>query len=191
MVASPDQWVDQYGDYLYRYANSRLQDSTAAEDAVQETFLAGIRFFNRYSGTGSQRGWLMGILKRKIIDVMRSRAKLERYTSLEEQGDPTAVLFDEHGRWKQGVLPVLAPDQQVESNELWQVVRKCLASIPQTQADVFVLSVMEEMGTEQICDALEISPTNLWVRLHRARLGLAKCVGSKWFLSGERSTENE
>jgi RNA polymerase sigma factor (sigma-70 family) len=114
---------------------------------------------------------------------MRVRAKHERHASLEEEQDLTAVLFDENGSWKPGALPTIPPDQQVESSELWQIVKQCLASIPAIQADVFVLSVMEEMAAEQICEALDISQANLWVRLHRARLGLAKCVGSKWFPS--------
>ena len=46
----PELWVDEYGDYLYRYAYSRLRDANAAEEAVQETFMAGIRYQNQYSG---------------------------------------------------------------------------------------------------------------------------------------------
>ena len=41
---SPETWVDEHGDYLYRYAWSRLRDSNAAEEVVQETLLAGVRF---------------------------------------------------------------------------------------------------------------------------------------------------
>jgi RNA polymerase sigma-70 factor (ECF subfamily) len=64
--------------------------------------------------------------------------------------------------------------------ELWQVVRECLRNLPQGQADVFTLSVMEEMDTDEICSELDITPANLWVRMHRARLGLARCVGARW-----------
>lgn len=181
----PEQWVDEYGDYLYRYAMSRLRDPSAAEEVVQDTFLAGIRKQDQFAGTGSQRGWLMGILKRKIIDFVRARSRREQRFG-EDELDPTALLFDENGRWKAGVLPQIAPDTQVESRELWGVVRECLKHLPAGQADVFVLSVMEEMESDEICKELEITSSNLWVRLHRARLGLAKCVGAKWF-DGENS----
>lgn len=180
LALDPEEWVDAYGDFLYRYAQSRLRDPNAAEEVVQETFLAGIRHSKQFAGTGSQRGWLMGILRRKIVDHVRARSRgMKR--SLDDEYDPTALLFDENGRWKKDALPTVESSQPIESQELWQIVRSCLKNIPQGQADVFVLSVMEELDTDEICKVLNISASNMWVRLHRARLGLAKCVGAKWF----------
>ncbi len=176
----PELWVDEYGDYLYRYAYSRLRDANAAEEAVQETFMAGIRYQSQFSGKGSERAWLLGILKRKIIDYVRLRSRYARDGALDDP-DPTVHLFDENGRWKKGAFPDVSPDSRLQADELQQVVRDCLKHLSQGQADVFVLSVMEEMDSDQICRELDISPSNLWVRLHRARLSLAKCVGSKWF----------
>ncbi len=187
----PSQWVDAYGDYLFRYAASRLNDSNAAEEVVQETFLSALKYQDQFAGTGSQRGWLMGILKRKIIDWVRARSRRRTQSLGEDEADPTALLFDENGRWKSGSLPQIGPDMQVESSELWGVVKDCLTRIPQGQADVFMLSVMEEMGSDEICKALGISPSNMWVRLHRARLGLAKCVGTKWFLNEQGAPTSE
>jgi len=182
----PELWVDEYGDYLYRYAYSRLRDSNAVEEVVQETFLAGIRFREQFSGQGSERGWLLGIMKRKIVDYVRLRSKYDRVASYEDENDPSAQLFDEKGNWRQGAMPWSnTGDQHVESRELWEVVQDCLGHLPPGQADVFVLSVMEEMVTDEICRELDISSANLWTRLHRARLGLAKCVGSRWFTDGE------
>ena len=186
--ADPDRWVDEYGDYLYRYALSRLRNSTAAEEVVQETFLAGIRFQDRFTGEGAERAWLLGILKRKIVDYVRMRNRYDRDGSYEDTNDPSAQLFDQHGRWKADAFAGVTPDDQVESREIWGVVQGCLEHIPKGQADVFVLSVMEEMETDQICLELGITATNLWVRLHRARLALAKCVGSQWFADEEVSS---
>jgi RNA polymerase sigma-70 factor (ECF subfamily) len=177
----PVDWVDLYGDYLYRYAVSRLRDSNVAEDVVQETFIAGIRHHDQFSGKGSQRGWLLGILKRKIIDYVRKRNRQERVGSFEDETDPTVLLFDANGQWKKNALPDTSPDRNIQSLELNEIVQDCLTHLPQGQADVFILSVMEELESEQICQELDITPQNLWVRLHRARLGLAKCVSSKWY----------
>ncbi len=187
-VFGPDEWVDQYGDYLFRYAYSRLRDVNAAEEVVQETFLAGIRNQHQFAGRGSQRGWLLGILKRKIIDFVRRRAKYDG-TSGYDEADPTTLLFDENGNWRKGALPESEGERAVEARELWDIVKDCLNSLPQGQADVFVLSVMEDMDSEEICKELGITPSNLWVRLHRARLGLAKCVGARWY-SDERMTSH-
>ena len=179
-IVDPEDWVDVYGDTLYRFALSRLRDANAAEEVVQETFLAGIRNQSQFSGRGSQGAWLVGIMRRKILDYVKLRARHQQQVS-DEDFDPTSVLFDESGHWRQGVLPTTAPEEHLESRELWAVVQSCLSQLPPGQADVFVLSVMEEMDTENICKELGISPSNMWVRLHRARLGLAKCVAAKWF----------
>ena len=182
VLIDPERWVDDYGDYLYRYAFSRLRNSSAAEEVVQDTFLAGIRFQSRYTGQGAERAWLLGILKRKIIDYIRKRNRYDRDGSYEDDGnDPSEWLFDRNGNWKEGALSSMPPDQQVEQGEVWDVVRGCLKNLPQGQADVFTLSVMEDMSSEDICKELGITPSNLWVRLHRARLALANCVGSQWF----------
>lgn len=178
---NPGQWVDEFGDYLFRYANSRLRDSNAAEEVVQETFLAGVRHSEQYRGSGSERGWLMGILKRKIVDHVRARNKHNRVVAFEDEHDPSAQMFDAMGNWKAGALKwAPGPGQEIEMQELQGVVQDCLKALPQGQADVFTLSVMEEMDSQEICEALDISSQNMWVRMHRARLGLAKCVGSKW-----------
>lgn len=181
----PEQWVDEYGDYLFRYAHSRLRDSNAAEEVVQETFLSGIRFHDRFSGAGTERAWLLGILKRKIVDYVRRRNRYDRDGGSNESGDPSSWLFNQQGNWRDGSFPA-APDEQVEASEVWDVVKGCLEHLPQGQADVFVLSAMEEMDSDQICEQLGITPSNLWVRLHRARLSLAKCVGAKWFGTEEQ-----
>ncbi len=181
LSVDPSTWVDQHGDYLFRYAFSRLRDSNAAEEVVQETFLAGIRFQDRYNGRGAERAWLLGILKRKLVDYVRMRARFDRDGISQENQDPSLQLFDMQGNWKKGALRFELPDQAIESRELWDVVRGCLSHLPTGQADVFVLSVMENMDSDQICRELDITPSNLWVRLHRARLALARCVGARWF----------
>ena len=182
----PTRWVDDYGDYLFRYANSRLRDANAAEEVVQETFLAGVRYVEQYAGRGSEQGWLLGILKRKIIDYVRKRSKENLTSPYEDENDPTSQLFDAMGNWKPGAINWSpAPEQKIEMEELWSVVQGCLKTLPKGQADVFTLSVMEEMDSEEICKELGISSSNLWVRMHRARLGLAKCVGSKWQIDSE------
>ena len=177
----PESWIDEYGDYLYRYAWSRLRDANSAEEVVQETFVAGVRYQDQFRGKGSERGWLLAILKRKIIDFVRRRARSRQENQFEEHADPTLQLFDENGRWKKGMLPDMSPDRQMQASELWQIVRDCLDGLPQSQSDVFVLSVMEDLPSDEICRQLDITPSNLWVRLHRARLGLARCVGAKWY----------
>lgn len=180
-VLRPETWIDEYADYLFRYAYSRLRDSNAAEEVVQETFLAGVRYAEQFSGRGAERAWLQGILKRKIIDYVRARNKHSGSAGYENETDLTAQLFDAAGNWKPGTFKWSpAPGENIEMQELWDVVKSCLQNLPKGQADVFVLSVVEELESADICKQLEISSANYWVRMHRARLGLANCVSERW-----------
>lgn len=180
-VLEPAEWLDAYGDYLYRYAMSRLRDTNAAEEVVQETFLNGIKKLSQFSGEGSQRGWLLTILKRKIVDHVRQRARFDRDGAVGTDHDPLGEHFDRTGHWNQSVAAWMnAPADAIESSELWAIVEDCLTHLPKGQAAVFTLSVMEELDSDQICQELEITSSNLWVRLHRARIGLANCVGARW-----------
>ncbi len=175
-----ERWVDEYGDYLFRYALSRLGEPNAAEEVVQETFLAGIRHYAQFRGEGSEQAWLLGILKRKIIDLIRARQRSGALGGADEENDASDQLFDANGNWNSAAQRFASPDQRLSNQELWEIVRGCIRQLPKGQADVFVLSVMEEMDSDDICRELSITPANLWVRLHRARLRLASCVGARW-----------
>ena len=151
----PAEWVSAYGDYLYRYAYSRLRDANAAEEVVQETFLAGIKNEAQYSGKGSQRGWLLAILRRKIVDYVRARARKDRAQSFEDESDPSALLFDKSGHWKKDAISWKSqPGYKLESSELWDIVHECMNDLPPGQASVFMLSVLEQMESAEICQQL-------------------------------------
>lgn len=176
----PAKWVDRYGDYLYRYAMSRLRDGEAAEEVVQQTFLAGLRHARQFSGKGAEHGWLLGILKRKIVDFIRQRNRAG--SLMDDQGeDLLDSFFDPKGSWKRELRSTLTrPLDSLERDEFWKVLRACLDALPTRQADIFVLREMDDRGTEEICKDLGITASNLWVLLHRARLRLSTCMQSRW-----------
>ncbi|MEX1026877.1 MAG: sigma-70 family RNA polymerase sigma factor [Candidatus Paceibacterota bacterium] len=176
----PIAWVDQYGDYLYRYALSRLRDGEAAEEVVQQTFLAGLQHTDQFAGKGSERGWLLGILKRKIVDFIRQRNRTSSLAD-EDGGDSSEAFFDRKGNWKPELRAALRrPLDSLEREEFWRILRGCLDALPTRQADVFVLREMDDLSTEEVCKDLEITASNLWVLMHRARLRLAMCLKSRW-----------
>jgi len=182
----PSQWVERYGDYLYRYALSRLQNTEFAEETVQETFLAALRARDQFSGRGEERAWLLGILKRKIVDLVRQRAKVQTGGNDELGTDPSESLFDQKGNWREdprlfGSNPAAALEQQ----EFWRVFHGCLGSLPEKQALAFSAREVDNQTSEEICKNLDISASNLWVLLHRARLGLMRCIKSRWHHSSD------
>ena len=73
----------------------------------------------------------------------------------------------------------IAPSKAMSDAEFRSEVQNCLSCIPKNQADVFVLRELEQLEPDAICEVLEISRKNLWVRLYRARMALAKCITKK------------
>ena len=183
-MTDPERWVEEQGDCLYRYALLRVRKPEVAEDLVQETFCAAVRTFRSFRGQSSERSWLCGILKNKICDYFRKLGRETCFTDLDFLEDELSHKFVPQGFWNHDSGPLeWKPEAEVVMyrTEFWEIFRDCLTKLPQRVADVFMLREMEEMKTAQICDALNVSPNNLWVMLHRARMALRECLEMNWF----------
>jgi RNA polymerase sigma-70 factor (ECF subfamily) len=178
----PDTWVDQYADYLFNYAVSRVSDAEIAKDLVQETFFAGLKSAKNYKGDAAERTWLIAILKRKVIDHYRKinskKGKAEvrmNYISSDDGND---------GDWlEERVADPFSKggDDTLENEELGLAIQDCIAKLPKKQADVFTMKTIQGISTEDICNELGINPSNLWVMIHRARTTLMGCMNQNWF----------
>ncbi len=182
MRTNPAKWVDEHGDYLFWYTLARLRQREVAEDLVQETFLAALHAQDRFAGASSERTWLVGILKRKIVDHLRRKGREQPVRDLAAVDRWTDALFDERGNWrkKPGKWPS-APSATIEKEEFWAIFTACLQKLPERLADAFILREVEELAGQEVCKVLNVSANNLWVMLHRARLGLRRCLEVNWF----------
>lgn len=178
-IAEPTEWLDRYGDSLYRFALSRLRHPDSAEEVVQETFVAALRAQDQYAGRGDQGAWLMGICKRKIVEFIRRRNRPDAAWGGELGNDPSAEFFDAKGNWRfDPRITGVRPEAALEREEFWQALRGCLDRLPQRQADIFTLREIDGMASDEICKEMGITASNLWVLLHRARLQLMRCMKS-------------
>ena len=184
----PQKWVEKYGDYLFSYAIGRVNDSDKAEDLVQETFLAALKAMDRFRGASTERTWLTSILKRKIIDTYR-----KKYSSKESSfGAHEETVFDADfyrseepfkGHWLEGMGPnshSLLPEGELEQEELRLFINLCIENLQAPLAAAFVMRMIDEEDSDTICKELGITPSNLWVMLHRARLRMRDCLEKKW-----------
>ncbi|MBN2494662.1 MAG: sigma-70 family RNA polymerase sigma factor [Deltaproteobacteria bacterium] len=176
----PERWVDEHGDALYRFALMRLQDPSAAEEVVQETLLAGLKSRHSFSGRSSERTWLVGILRHKLVDFIRKHSR-ERPGPAGDAGaeidraEPEQLDAPIHwpaaaARWSTD--PAVARQRA----EIREAVTECVDELPPRQADAFSLKEIEDVDAKEICRALGISEANLWVLLHRARQRLRGCL---------------
>lgn len=184
----PERWLEAHADALYRYAATRLPRPADAEDAVQDTLLAALGSARSFRGDSAERTWLIGILKHKVADQLRVAERRSSSKETEEEDvDDCEDLFTKAGRWRQPPA-ALAYDEQdlLENEEFWTQFRRCQDGLPPRQARVFALHTLGENEPEETCKLLDISTTNLWVLLHRARLKLRACLEANWFRSEGR-----
>ena len=181
-----ERWLDEHGDALYAYALPRVRSPEAAEDLVQETLLAALSSRDRFDGRSSARTWLISILKHKLVDHLRKAVRQRPLTEVQSSPE-MSELFDARGRWKVKVSAWKGdPHLVLEDAEFRGVLARCLAGLPSRIAQLFWLREAEGIGSEQLCQELDISPTNLWTMMHRARLRLRKCLSINWFESEDR-----
>ncbi|KAA5828106.1 sigma-70 family RNA polymerase sigma factor [Algibacter amylolyticus] len=179
-IINPDKWIDLYADYLFNYTITRVSDRDKAQDLVQDTFLAGLKSMKNFKGEASERTWLISILKRKIIDHYRkinsNKGKAEvriNYNDSESEGDwleeRVADPFDK------------TAEDTLQNNELGDAIHNCLGKLPTKQSEVFKMKTILGYETEVICNELNITASNLWVIIHRARTAMADCLKENWF----------
>ena len=178
---NPNKWIDLYSNYLFNYTISRVSDRAIAQDLVQDTFLAGLKSMKNFKGQASERTWLVSILKRKIIDHYRkinsnkgkAEVRMTYNSDSETEGDwleeRVADPFDK------------TAEDTLENIELGTAINKCLEKLPEKQATVFEMKTILNYETEAICNELNITASNLWVIIHRARTAMASCLEKNWF----------
>ena len=182
----PSKWLDSHGDYLYRYALVRVRDAALAEDLLQETLLAAVGAHQSHAGRSTERTWLVGIMKHKVIDHFRRVTRNGKF-QLSTDGDDE-IDFEESGPWRGHWREERAPNswtvgaaQSLESREFWEVLEHCLSQLPPQMSIAFTLREIDGLTSGEICEILSISPNNLWVLLHRSRTKLRQLLEANWF----------
>jgi len=187
-LSDPETWLAQHGDALYRYAYFRLRDRAQAEDLVQETLIAALQAQEGFAGRSSERTWLIGILKNKLVDYLRKSVRERPLSELAVTESEIDALFDasDDDHWKKPPANWVNPAQALEQKQFWAIFIECIEALPVRQAQAFSLCELEGIEGEEACKVLGIATTNLWVMMHRARLRLRECLEAHWFGQGAR-----
>ncbi len=183
----PEKWVDRYADQLFRYTISRVNKTEIAEDLVQETFISGLKQKENFRAESSEKTWLYTILKNKIIDYYRSSEKKfsgKFYDINNVQGSYRYFYHEgkQEGSWLESNRSTSFSDSDKEliNSEFYEILRYCLEVLPDKWATVFRLKNIDELESKSICKELNISASNLWVIIHRAKLQLQECMENNW-----------
>ena len=172
------KWVDEYSDALFGYAYYRVNDRELAYDFVQETFYSALNALDRFEKKSSVKTWLFSILKRKIIDYWRQQEARKTKPVSNFVSNP-----EDDGAW---VEDITAKDDrpeveiEIENNELRAALMRCISDLPDNWRAIFVDKYIDEKDSEEICNEHDISSSNFWVIIHRAKAKLQNCMKESW-----------
>jgi RNA polymerase sigma-70 factor (TIGR02943 family) len=182
----PEKWVELYADYLYNYAYYRVNKEELAQDLVQDTFLSGLKAQDTYKGQASEKTWLVSILKNKIIDhYKKASTRNESPLKLETYDTPSLDYFfnrEKNGHWQSETKPKDwgGNDTTYDSKEFYRVLEDCMEKLPEKWKGIFTMSLLEEADSKLVCKEFNLTSSNFWVIIHRAKLNLRGCLEKNW-----------
>ena len=184
-----ERQLASHHSYLLRFARMQLRNDSWAEDAVSETTLAALNKPQAFESKSQLKTWLVGILKHKVIDQLRSRSR-EVQLDASDDGDGSdeldALMFQGDGHFTSQPSDWGNPEQDLRSQQFFKILEACTDALPAGLGRVFLMREWLELSTEEICKETNLTSTNLYVQLHRARLRLRECLELNWF--GNRIT---
>ncbi|PLX11411.1 MAG: RNA polymerase subunit sigma [Marinilabiliales bacterium] len=170
--------VEKYAADLLKRAMYKVSDVEIAKDIVQDTFLAATEKIHNFKGESSPKTWLFSILNFKIIDYYRAKSR----QNIKASSGSLLNFFDESGGWKENKMPQSWEEHEniLNDPDFQHVLRNCLESLPENWAACVRMKYFMGKKGAEICQDLEITSTNLWQMIHRAKLNLRNCIETNW-----------
>lgn len=179
------RWVEEHGDLLFRFAYQRTGSRETAEDLVQDTLLSAFKSLDTFKEEASDKTWLMRILRNKIIDHYRKTRTRKSEDEVSQRKEVSLdAFFDDAGGWNPDKQPQPwseRPDEVLEREQLGDVLNGCIENLKGKGAIAYRMKYLEDEESEEICKVLDITPSNYWVLIHRAKLQLRDCLDQSYF----------
>lgn len=184
--ATLKSWVGLYSDKMYSWAFYKIGDKESSEDLVQDTFLSAFKAIRKFEGKSDPKTWLFAILNNKIAEYFRKIYRSPVLTNRKEDFNENikGTFFDSNDRWLKEERPSTWPDEEshlLDDSNFKSVLESCMKNLPVNWHAALQLKYLEEKKGEIICQELDITATNFWQILHRAKLQLRKCLDMNWF----------
>lgn len=182
-LLSDPSYLEDLRQFMLKFATTQLQDTSLAEDAVQEALTSAFKNVQSFERRSALKTWVFAILKNKIIDILRQRQKLVEASRLDLDEDDMHDLFNERGHWHRHERPLdwNQPLDNVHDEQFWKVMEVCMEKLPATQGKVFMMREVLGLDSAEICEQESLTTSNLHVQLYRARIRLRECLENHWF----------
>jgi RNA polymerase sigma-70 factor (TIGR02943 family) len=175
-------WVNHYADYLFHRAITKTSNEQLAEDLVQDTFLAALEAFDNFRQESTVKTWLTAILNHKIADYFRKvNSKANNANTISKE---YSQFFDNNDNWKIKERPrewQIDEEKLFDDPEFLHIYQNCLQKLRPQWSSILLAKYLEEKNSEIICQEMNISTTNYWQIIHRAKLKMRQCLQKNWF----------
>lgn len=175
---------------MLRLALAHVETRAIAEEVVQDAWLTVLRSLDRFEHRSTLRTWVLGI----VVNLSRSRARAERRAiplsaELEQcTADPARFLPTDHARWPRHwavpPAPWRTPEDDLLAGETRTVILAAIDALPPAHREVLVLRDIEGLSAADVCNILELTPSNQRVLLHRARVRVRQAL-ERYFAATE------
>jgi len=156
-----EQLALKYYDRLFRAALFMCNDHQAAEDLVQDTFVAALGSLDSFEGRSSYYTWLYGILLNKFRGYLRGKSNSVVPAAQGDEPDRVGLL-DQVSDTR------AAPEERMTQHETAQLVREALDELPPHHRGVLALRYLEGMSYREIAVAMDCSVGTVKSRIHYA-----------------------
>lgn len=176
------QTLAAHRPYLLKIARLELRDEHLAEDAVSDVLTQAYERRASFAGRSSLRTWLTAILKNRIVDVVRKQWREEPLPDASDHPEQEFDrLFDASGHYLQQPADAGNPAELAQQDAFLVAVQRCVDKLPKRIGQLFVLREVFGSDTDELCKDLQITPSNVWVQLYRARMMLRTCLENVGF----------
>jgi RNA polymerase sigma-70 factor, ECF subfamily len=172
--------IESYSAPMLRLASVHLA-RTVAEDVVQDTWMGVLQGIGRFEGRSTLKTWIFSILMNRVRTQVHREGRSVPFSALRDPTtgsdpavDPSRFRGADDPKWPHWwAAPPKgwgdSPEDRLLSQEGLAQIRRAVEALPAGQREVITLCDLEGWDSAEVCDLLQITPTNQRVLLHRAR----------------------
>jgi RNA polymerase sigma-70 factor (ECF subfamily) len=162
----------RYNRRLYRTARAILKDDAAAEDALQEAYVAAFDHIDGFRGDAQLATWLTRIVVNQALQALRKTRR-----------EQVVVLFDEDAAESAAPDAASPPSETPENTmlraEMRRLIERKIDDLPEAYRTVFMLREVEDMTVDETALALGIPAATVRSRLFRAKARLRESLAQE------------
>lgn len=178
--AAFESLVERYHRPMLAVARAYVRGAAVAEEVVQEAWLGVLRGLDRFEERSSLKTWILRIVANTAMTRGVREARSVPFSALDPGDDEPAVDPDRFrgpddpypGHWLASAAPsdwTQLPEDVLGARETFAVVTSAVAELPDAQRTVIALRDIHGYSSAEVCQALDLTPGNQRVLLHRAR----------------------